>query len=616
MNFVIETGTKCNNNCIFCSVAGIKKELSTVKIINIINNLKKKRVKKIQFCGGEPSIRKDLKNLINYSKKLDFKTIGITTNARIFCYENKALEIIKAGCNYFAVSIHGHNSKIHNACTRTPNSFEQSIKGLKNLLKYKNKNIHIKINLLLNSINIKFIEEIIFWINETFKNLDLITLINMQPIGNASKNKSLIFKLTEFKNNINNAIKKSKIPIQIFDIPLCILEDKNYGIKKGGYILSSKGNSIKNFNTSMDSYIKKLNICRFCDLNKECSGVWKEYIKKFGDKEFVPIIKEKKSIYLEITKKCNQRCLFCVKSINYFNEENQDINDIKKILNSINKNTSVIFDGGEPTLNENILELISICKNKKIKNLTILTNGVKLSNEQFVKDIHKNTTEEMKISFSVSLHSHIKEISEKLTNSKKTFEKTIKGINNLKKYNFPFSVYIVMNKFNIYTLPNLVRFIINNGAIGITFAYPWPSGELSLARKNPDIFFKISDNKEKIIEAIKICKDKNILINWAGCGIIPFCMIPEINDILIKSICVETDSKFVANDDGGIDKFKLLSKNYANYEKHKKKGCKKCKYDKICHGIWNYYINLFGDKELIPIYDFSTEAKLPDILKV
>jgi len=291
---VLELGDSCNNNCIFCSAAK-KKPLSTKEAMRKIYDAKKKGFQNIQFCGGEPTIRGDIIKLVKFSKKLKFQVIGMTTNARMLSYVELTKKLIDGGCNYFAVSLHGHNSKISEACTRTPHSFKQTVSGMKNLLKYKKEGVSVKINFLMNQINIKYLKDFVDWINQEFKTVDSISLLDMDLTGEAAKHPNLMFDLKEYKEIIAAAINSSKIRIGVLNLPFCsITNTKNINKKQAFY--NSSNPDLNSPENNLDYLKTKFSFCKFCNFNNICAGVWKEYLKKYGSEGFAPITKNEKRI--------------------------------------------------------------------------------------------------------------------------------------------------------------------------------------------------------------------------------------------------------------------------------------------------------------------------------
>jgi len=75
----------CNLSCPFCLAKDFaqSKEMETQQIKQIMKEFKKKGTVLWEFCGGEPLLRKDIDELITYSKKLGFVTTIVTNGTFI-----------------------------------------------------------------------------------------------------------------------------------------------------------------------------------------------------------------------------------------------------------------------------------------------------------------------------------------------------------------------------------------------------------------------------------------------------------------------------------------------------------------------------------------------------
>ena len=96
-----------------------------------------------------------------------------------------------------------------------------------------------------------------------------------------------------------------------------------------------------------------------------------------------------------ITTKCTLKCKDCVNYIPTIKnpvlyEYEQIQNDIKTLLDSVNKINNLILIGGEPLLHKNLYKLVDFCgKNKKIKNVWIVSNGTIVPSDILISTIKK-----------------------------------------------------------------------------------------------------------------------------------------------------------------------------------------------------------------------------------
>jgi len=188
-------------------------------------------------------------------------------------------------------------------------------------------------------------------------------------------------------------------------------------------------------------------------------------------------------------------CKFCFRD----KTDNMNINiDYKKVINSIlteNRIRYINIAGGEPTLYRNILDLLSLCKDK-FDETSIITNGSLIFN-----DINK-LEEIIKIVdvFGLSIDSLSKEINNLTGRNIKGKSLGISEVNKIielcKKNNTKIKINIVINKTNL-----------NDNSI---FEINWNDIQRIKLLKNQEQIFNITDKEYE--EYVKLFK-KNIQKN-------------------------------------------------------------------------------------------------------
>lgn len=135
----IETGTSCNNQCDYCPQRALRAAMGkgldpgTDELKRRIGLARVQGFEEIAFSGGEPTIRKDLFDLVEYAASMGFQRVSMTTNGRMFAYRDFARRMVDAGLTGVSVSLHGPNPAIHDGLTGVEGSFEQAVAGLKAL---------------------------------------------------------------------------------------------------------------------------------------------------------------------------------------------------------------------------------------------------------------------------------------------------------------------------------------------------------------------------------------------------------------------------------------------------------------------------------------------------
>ncbi|MBU1201534.1 MAG: radical SAM protein [Nanoarchaeota archaeon] len=127
---IISLTNKCNLKCEMCDIPkGVKDEISTKILKELIQDLKKINCKSIVFSGGEPFVRKDVFELINHSKNNNLK-VCITSNGTLI-NDEIAQRLAKEGIGVINISLDGRK-KTHDLL-RGEGNYDKAIKALEAL---------------------------------------------------------------------------------------------------------------------------------------------------------------------------------------------------------------------------------------------------------------------------------------------------------------------------------------------------------------------------------------------------------------------------------------------------------------------------------------------------
>jgi len=297
----IKLGYTCNNNCIHCVIAdhriqcierGIPIDLTTKEFKKELLKSKKQGYDSIVFTGGEPTMRKDFIELLNFANYLCL-SIALQTNGRMFYYKDFVREVCKIPRIFFVIAVHGHNAEVHDSITRVKGSFRQTIAGIQNLIDLKQKVCGKVVISKLNMFNLENITKL-------FKNLGVNNLTFAFPHaqGNAMKYfGDVVPKYSEVMNNIYKTIeycKENMMNVKFEAIPLCLMKGyetmvgdvKRHQEKRRLKFLSSEE---MDWNVVRKKIKSKFEQCRECKYDDICEGVWEEYPDKYGSEEFIPV---------------------------------------------------------------------------------------------------------------------------------------------------------------------------------------------------------------------------------------------------------------------------------------------------------------------------------------
>ncbi|MEW6200850.1 MAG: radical SAM protein, partial [bacterium] len=138
INNLLRLGFECNEKCVFCNF--IPETEPDVKRVNLeeaksfIERFAKTTNPQLSISGGEPTLRKELPELISYARSLGIPQVQIQTNATLIT-EKFAQTLKEAGLTEAFVAFHSHVPEIQDWLTGLKGSFEKAVNGIKNCLK-------------------------------------------------------------------------------------------------------------------------------------------------------------------------------------------------------------------------------------------------------------------------------------------------------------------------------------------------------------------------------------------------------------------------------------------------------------------------------------------------
>jgi len=282
-------GTACNNCCIMCTMimpplrGGWNR--SPEEIRKAIRSFSKNE-DKVVVTGGEATIRPDFFSILRFIRsEMPNSKISLLSNGRMFSYPKFAAEFIATKCDSVAIPLHAPNARLHDRITRAPGSFNQTARGIKNLLEY-NGGVEVEIRVVIHKLNYRHLPAIAGFISKEFRGIKRVVLFPIDLIGNANANrKRLIVKMTALRPFLERALgilEKNGFESSLFHIPFCVIGSKHWKDVAG--------------RTVEDRRIT-FGPCDGCIMREKCPGIWRTYAFRVGTAEFKPIHSAPKTIY-------------------------------------------------------------------------------------------------------------------------------------------------------------------------------------------------------------------------------------------------------------------------------------------------------------------------------
>lgn len=125
---------RCNLRCIMCDIAKntsrVEDELTTAQVKDIVLQIKEMGIKHIIFSGGEPLLRSDLFEILEFAINSGIKMVDIITNGTLLT-DDTIKKLVNLKLNHITISLDG--LKLINSGIRGEMAFEKSERNIDKL---------------------------------------------------------------------------------------------------------------------------------------------------------------------------------------------------------------------------------------------------------------------------------------------------------------------------------------------------------------------------------------------------------------------------------------------------------------------------------------------------
>ncbi len=186
----------------------------------------------LNLTGGEPAQNPDfLKLLAYFRKRTPGRELALLSNGRRFCDADFAKAALLAGGKPFSVAVplHGAGPASHDAVTRVPGSFRQTLAGLRNLFAYKRPGQTVEIRLVLHRGSVKNLGPLLRLLLREFSGFGgwRAVALHYELVGRAARGSTALDLGLEASAAAVNAcaplIKKFG-EFRLYHFPLCLLK--------------------------------------------------------------------------------------------------------------------------------------------------------------------------------------------------------------------------------------------------------------------------------------------------------------------------------------------------------------------------------------------------------
>ena len=277
--------------------------------------------------------------------------------------------------------------------------------------------------------------------------------------------------------------------------------------------------------------------------------------------------------YIQVTRICNQNCLFCS------NPENQRTLNLDEARRQLDKLTragydGVILTGGEPTLHEDLAQIVGMCKERNL-HVRMISNGQKTAEQGVLDELVQAGLEHLHL----SIHSCRPHVQASLTGNPDSWKNLNRSLERIAQLDLQCDINTVICAQNADHLDETVQFIIENYPKVRHFVWNNIDPKMNRVTENPHTVPKLADLELSLHRAVGLLQDSG-----RTCRIerLPLCYMAD-----FAAFSTET-RKIVKNEQRTVhfldNKGEIVQTNFFH---DKAKACSFCSLDGICAGLYD-----------------------------
>lgn len=588
----VVTNETCNQNCAFCNARRPTEQPSFVQrgaVLGRIQSATAGAPEQVVLTGGEPTLRRDLADLVA-AAKARAGSVVLETNAALVD-DAMAARLSTAGLDLARVHLPAWGESL-DAITRDSGGFAATLAGMRSLAA---RGVRLEVAIPVVRDNLDDIAEVPAGLARAGLPVEAIVVgvpaegpdaAGLASLGEAAQAIEQLVRAARTHGTTLRMSADAFIPPCSFQRPALVAH--LYTLTPGG---RERGGCVR------------IAACQDCLANDRCPGfpaAWgratlpnrpvrddrlrrrlsvistleeqvarelvTHEVHRNADGTVVPVRTVRVNFH------CNQACHFCFVSTHLPAAADSEIR--AAILEAGRAGAMLAISGGEPTLNPELANYVRLARSSGVTGVELQTNATRLDNVDLV---HELADAGVDVAF-VSLHGSTAAISDLVTDAPGTFEKTVRGIDELYRSPIHVRLNFVFCALNQDDFPDHVRMVAARWP-GVDMSISFVAPSTDMVPRDRSLVPRYTDVLPPMAEGLRLGRE--LRLNMLGfesmCGL-PLCLIP-----------VGMEEYFgVAELPSGEDHGEFI----------KTDTCARCSIEQRCWGLRRGYAELNGTAEL------------------
>jgi len=286
---------RCNSGCVFCTnpAEGWREGAARFSYARLARRLKAYKAGAgpllkfdaargyFNLTGGEPTLHPEFHKVLALVRtEFPAALIRLLTNGRAFAYADfarRALGIARAPFE-LALPLMGHDARTHDALSRAPGSFEQTLRGLGNIRRLRGPGQRVELRVVLTRPVVRRLDRLLDWAARELGWADRLVVLFAEFEGSAQVYRDrLLVPVSECGAALGRCADALArfAEVRLYHFPLCSLPTRLWPLA---------------WNTLADFKVLYLERCRTrCAHRDHCVGVHRSYERACGARDIRPL---------------------------------------------------------------------------------------------------------------------------------------------------------------------------------------------------------------------------------------------------------------------------------------------------------------------------------------